>query len=69
MASDSLVPLDPFRVRHPRRSLAGNEAANPVTATCELCWVEFPTREELAKHAQIEESVDWPIETEEPLDG
>lgn len=40
-----------------------------MTATCELCWVEFPTREELAKHAQIEESVDWPIETEEPLDG
>lgn len=31
------------------------------TAKCDLCWAEFPTAEELAKHVEMEESVDWPV--------
>jgi hypothetical protein len=29
---------------------------------CDLCWVEFPTDEDLAKHVEMEEMVDWPID-------
>lgn len=26
---------------------------------CELCWTEFDTDEDLAKHVEMEEEVEW----------
>lgn len=33
-----------------------------MTAICNLCWTEFENEDELAKHIEMEEAVDWPID-------
>lgn len=38
-------------------------------STCELCWATFENDEELAKHVEMEEAVDWPIDGLTPDDG
>ena len=36
-----------------------------MTATCPLCWHEFPSIEELVQHEELEELVPWSLTNED----
>lgn len=37
--------------------------------SCDLCWATFENADELAKHVEMENAVDWPIDGLKIADG